>query len=159
MFARKPGRLFRCISSKTLPGKATRHCWDPRAEPRLYINILIWGDTFSHMSPHLSSTWEKGGQNLPVRDPSIRSDPPEASVPAGESAKAAGVPTFVPAPPFAPPARRGSGRRGGTGRPARGRVRTGAFVNCCLCVYLMRCGAASSGGRRAAAQPPAVELG
>lgn len=109
------------------------------------------------MSPHLSSTREKGGENLPVRDPSVWSDPPEASVPVGERAKAAGAATSVPAAPSPRPAASsegGAGRAAALGTPF---AREPSLI--VVCVYLMRCGAASSGGRRAVAQPQAGELG
>lgn len=106
-----------------LPGKATSDCWDPRAEPLLYINIFIWGSKFLQISPHLSSTWGRGGQNLPVRDPSICRDPQDGGHGGG------GRPDFTP-----------------TRRQLRLARAPSLMV---VCVYLMRWGAASSGGSAA----------
>lgn len=149
--ARKPEHLLRCNSCKTLPGKATRDCWRAGAELLLYIKIYLFGGVrwgiSSYICPRIFPVCGKWEVKLcPFGIPPSSSDPPEASLPAGggRDSQGGGRPDLPPRCPFAPTRRQLRGGR----RP----VRTGSFVNCCLCVYLMRCGAASSGGRRAVAQ-------
>lgn len=89
-------------------------------------------------------------------------------MPVGERPKAAGGPTSPPAPATAslapPPALR---EQRGTRRPARGRVRAGSFINCCLCLFnevwsglqWRAAGTGSAPSRRAGAEAPVAAEG
>lgn len=118
------------ISFKTLPHKATRDCQAPQAEPLRHIYLGVW--VFIDICAALWNLW---GVNTP-----LPGCPGPGAVCRGRTLTPVSDASFPKAPRAALP------------------PPSGCFVNCCLCVYLMRCGAASSGGRQAAAQAQAEAL-